>query len=321
MRFIYPAAEIVFSCLDIGALQSDVRIAFKTCETLAKSAFERDLVRSAYNVYPNIEEKNAQDLEWFLQHPFMDGKYPINSQEFEDAEQAVSRTFRLKYRERAWIFQELVPSKRVVVIHQLELIDLGSLLDAQSCTQLLKEMAESESKQAGRGFWNLWHSFSKIREVDWARACVDGGKDAEESTLQGMRSLLPLLYGRYGTEDPKDHVYALLGVIPLEIEPDYTSKMTVASVYVAACEEILKWHHVQHGGWPLCFLSRAGLVHQSPDQGYVLPSWVNNFAKKSGINRSPQSFFGVHGREDNYTWPEKWNSLEPASIHREIRIL
>ncbi|KAG9496680.1 hypothetical protein J7337_011460 [Fusarium musae] len=247
MRFIYPAAEIVFSCLDIGALQSDVRIAFETCETPAKSALERDLVRSAYNVYPNIEEKNAQDLEWFLQHPFLDGKYPINSQEFEDAEQAVSRTFRLKYWERAWIFQELVPSKRVVVIHQLEFIDLGSLLDAQSCTQLLKEMAESESKQAGRGFWDLWHSFSKIREVNWARACVHGGKDAEESTLQDVLNLLPLLYGRYGTKDPKDHVYALLGVIPLEIEPDYTSKMTVASVYVAACEEILKWHHVQHG--------------------------------------------------------------------------
>ncbi|KAG5804920.1 hypothetical protein H9Q74_010998 [Fusarium xylarioides] len=313
MKFIYPAAEIVFSCLDIGALQSDVRIAFKTCEALAKSALERDLVRPAYNVYPNIEEKNAQDLEWLLQHPFLDGRCPINSQEFTDAEQAVARTFRLKYWKRAWIFQELVLSKRVVVIHQLEFIDLKTLLDAQSCTQLLKEMAESKSKQAGRGFWLLWHSFSKIREVEWARACVHGGKNVGESILRDMRSLLPLLYGRYGAKDPKDHVYALLGVIPLKIEPDYTDRMPVASVYVAACAEILKWHHVQQG-WPLCFLSGAGLVHRSHEQNYKLPSWVDNFAEKSGMNKSPRSLFGVYGRQDDYAWPEKWNRLEAASI-------
>ncbi|KAF4496026.1 heterokaryon incompatibility (het-6OR allele), partial [Fusarium agapanthi] len=321
MKFIYPAAEIVFSCLDIGALQSDVRIAFKTCETLAKSALELDLVRPAYNLYANIKERNAQDLEWLLQHPFLDGKCPINSQEFTDAEQAVARMFQLKYWERAWILQELVLSKRVVVIHQLEFIDLKSLLDAQSCTQLLKEVAESKSKQVDRGFWYLWHSFSKIREVEWARACVHGGEDADESILRDMRSLLPLLYGRYGTKDPKDHVYALLGVIPLSIErfePDYTSQMSVASVYVAACAEALQWYHVHHGGWPLCFLSGAGLVHQSPDQGYKRPSWVNNFAKKSGMNMSPQSFFGVHGREDNYAWPRKWNRLEAASIRGDI---
>ncbi|KAF5712593.1 heterokaryon incompatibility protein (het-6OR allele) [Fusarium globosum] len=315
MKFIYPAAELVFSCLDIGALQSDVRLAFKTCETLAKCALERDLARPAYNVYSNIEEKSAQDFDWLLQHPFLDENYPINSQEFTDAEQAVSRTFGLKYWERAWIFQELALSKRVVVIYQLEFIDLKSLLDAQSCIQLLKRTAEVKSKPAGYGVWCLWHSLSKIREVDWARACVHGGKNAQESVLRDMRSLLPLLYGRYGTKDPKDQVYALLGVIPLNIEPDYTSQMTVASVYVAACAEILKWHRVQYG-WPLCFLSGAGLVHRSHGQGYELPSWVCNFAENSGMNKSPQSLFGLHGREDNYTWPEKWNRLEAPSIRR-----
>jgi hypothetical protein len=265
MKFIYPAAEIVFSCLDIEAPQSDIRLAFKTCETLAKSALEHGLVRSPCEFYLSSEEKCVQDLGWLLQHPLLDEKYPINSQEFVDAEQAMSRTLRLRYWERAWIFQELVLSKRVVVIHQLEFMDLKFLLDAQSCVQLLREKAvesKSKSSQAHHYFWHFyWQTFLTLRRVDWARACVHGGTNADKTVFRYMRSYLLLFSGMYGAKNPKDHVYALLGVTALDIEPDYTSKTPVASVYIEVCAEILKSQQVQDG-WPLCFLSGAGLVRQ-----------------------------------------------------------
>ncbi|KAF5675455.1 heterokaryon incompatibility (het-6OR allele) [Fusarium circinatum] len=64
MRFIYPAAEVVFSCLNVEASQSDIRRAFKTRETLAKAAVERGLVRSAIDIYATIEDRHIQELQW-----------------------------------------------------------------------------------------------------------------------------------------------------------------------------------------------------------------------------------------------------------------
>ncbi|EXM05419.1 heterokaryon incompatibility protein-domain-containing protein [Fusarium oxysporum II5] len=314
MRFIYPAAEIVFSCLDIEASQSDVRLTFKACETLAKSALERGLVRPPYEFYSDVEENDGKDLDWLLQHPLLDEKYPINSQEFSEAEQAMSRTLRLRYWERAWIFQELVLSKRVVVIHQLESINLKLLLDAQSCVQLLKEAAvESKSSRAHQYFWHsYWGIFSTPRQVEWARACVHAGTNADETILGDMRSFLPLVGGEYGAKDPKDHVYALLGVTTLDIEPDYTSKTPVASIYIAVCAEILKSQPMREG-WPLCFLSGAGLAHQGEHQEYELPSWVYNFPEAFSATKSLQRLFRGYD-EPNYDNGQEWNNVEAASI-------
>ncbi|KAH7158523.1 heterokaryon incompatibility protein-domain-containing protein [Fusarium sp. MPI-SDFR-AT-0072] len=286
MRFIYPTAEIVFSCLDVEAPQSDIRLPFKACETLAKPALERGPVRPPYEFYSDVEENDGKDLDWLLQHPLLEEKYPINSQEFSEAEQAMSRTLRLRYWERVWIFQELVLSKRVV-----------------SCVQLLKEAAvESKSSRAHQYFW---HS-------KWARTCVHAGTNADETILGDMRSFLPLVGGEYGAKDPKDHVYALLGVATLDIELGYTSKTPVASVYIAVCAEILKSQPMREG-WPLCFLSGAGLAHQGEHQEYELLSWVYNFPEAFSANKSLQRLFRGYD-EPNYDNRQEWNNVEAASI-------
>ncbi|SCV44397.1 related to heterokaryon incompatibility protein (het-6OR allele) [Fusarium fujikuroi] len=233
MKLIYPAAEVVFSCLDIEATQSDIRLAFKACETLAKSAAERGLVSSLIDIDATIEEKHIQELGWVLRHPLLDENYPVKSQEFADADQAMYRMLKLKYWERAWVFQELVLSRRVVVIHQLLSIDLKLLLDAQSCIDIIKEMASGpETDEADQYFWYIyWQRFLTLRQVEWARVCVYEAAKADESIIRSMRSFLLLVGGMYRAKDPKDHVYALLGLTTLYIEPDYTSKTTVASVY------------------------------------------------------------------------------------------
>ncbi|KAF5713627.1 heterokaryon incompatibility (het-6OR allele) [Fusarium mundagurra] len=314
MKFIYPAAEVVFSCLDIEASQSDIRLAFKTCETLAKSAVERGLVRSVIDICAPIEEKHIQELEWLLRHPLLDENCPIKSQEFGDAEHAMSRMLELKYWERAWVFQELVLSRRVVVIHQLLSIDLKFLLDAQSCIDMIREMAGvSEVDQAYQSFWNIyWLRFSKLRQVDWARACVHETAKADESITRSMRSFMLLLGGMYRAKNPKDHVYALLGLTTLQMEPDYSSKTTVASVYTEACVEILKSQQLVEA-WPLCFLWGAGLARQGKNQKYELPSWAYNFPETFSENKSPKVLFTGY-EEPNYDRPEEWDSLEPASI-------
>ncbi|KAI1026613.1 hypothetical protein LB505_000859 [Fusarium chuoi] len=314
MKLIYPAAEVVFSCLDMEAPQSDIRLAFDACETLAKSAVERGLVSSLIDIDATIEEKHIQELGWILRHPLLDENYPVKSQEFADADQAMYRMLKLKYWERAWVFQELALSRRVVVIHQLLSIDLKLLLDAQSCVDIIKEMASGpETDQAYQYFWYIyWHRFLTLRQVDWARVCVHEAAKADESLIRSMRSFLLLVGGMYRAKDPKDHVYALLGLTTLCIEPDYTSKTTVASVYTEVCTDVLK-SQKSVKGWPLCFLSGAGLAKQGQNQQYELPSWVYNFPETFKGNTVAHFLFRGY-EEPNYHCPEEWDSLEPASI-------
>lgn len=242
---------------------------------------------------------------------------PVKSQEFADADQAMYRMLKLKYWERAWVFQELVLSRRVVVIHQLLSIDLKLLLDAQSCIDIIRDMASGpETDEADQYFWYIyWQSFLTLRQVDWARVCVheaEKAAKADESIIRSMRSFLLLVGGMYRAKDPKDQVYALLGLTALYIGPDYTSKTTVASVYTEVCAEILKLQKpAKH--WPLCFLSGAGLAYQGQNQKYELPSWVYNFPETFSGNKLAQ--FLLRGYEEpNYHSPEEWDSLEPASI-------
>ncbi|KAF5636223.1 heterokaryon incompatibility (het-6OR allele) [Fusarium tjaetaba] len=306
MKFIYPAAEVVFSCLDIEASQSDIRLAFQTRETLAKAAVERGLVSSAIDVDATIEDKHIQELEWLLRHPLLDEKCPIKSQEFADAEQAMLRMLLLKYWERAWIFQELVLSRRVVVIHQLRSIDLKFLLDAQSCIDIIKHRASvlEEVDQAYQYFWYIYcQRFLTLRQVEWARVCVREAAKADETIIRSMRGFLLLWGGKYRAKNPKDHVYALLGLTTLQMEPDYSSKTTVASVYTEVCVEIARSQQLV-GGWPLCFLAGAGLACQGKNQKYELPSWVYNFPETFGENKSPQELFASY-KEPNYERAEE----------------
>ncbi|KAF5537809.1 heterokaryon incompatibility (het-6OR allele) [Fusarium mexicanum] len=314
MRFIYPAAEVVFSCLDVEASQSDIRLAFKTYETLAKSAVERGIVSSAIDIDATIEDRHIQELEWLLRHPILDENCPIESQEFVDAEQAMHRMLKLKYWERAWVFQELVLSRRVVVIHQLLSIDLKFLLDAQDCIGIIKEMADgSDVDQTYQYFWNIyWQRFLTLRQVDWARVYVHEATKADESVIRWMRGILLLVGGMYRAKNPKDHVYALLGLTTLHMEPDYTSTTTVASVYAEVCADVLRSQQSVKG-WPLCFLSGAGLARQGQNQEYNLPSWVYNFPETFSDKKVPRVLFTGY-KVPKYDSREEWDNLEPASI-------
>ncbi|KAF4420428.1 heterokaryon incompatibility (het-6OR allele) [Fusarium acutatum] len=172
----------------------------------------------------------------------------------------------------------------------------------------------SEVDQVYQYFWYIyWQRFLTLRQVDWARVCVHEAGKADESIIRVMRSFLLLVGGMYRAKDPMDHVYALLGLTTLHMEPDYTGKMTAASVYTEACAEILKSLQPANG-WPLCFLSGAGLARQGQNQEYNLPSWVYNFPETFSENKAPQVLFTGY-EEPNYDSPEEWDSLEPASIH------
>ncbi|KAF4449597.1 hypothetical protein F53441_7164 [Fusarium austroafricanum] len=314
MKSIYSSAELVFSCLDIDAQESDIYLAFETCEMMARYALQRGLVRQAHDFDFVPTKEQAQDLAWLLKHPFLAEDYPIGSQKCNEAEKAMFQTLTLRYWERAWIFQETVLAKRLLVIHKVSSISLEVLLQVQSCVEIIEEMA-SKSKQTNSDFL-FWSSYFRtcqpLRNIDWARSCVHNVVDIRESILQSMRSAAFLFVGDRDAKNPKDHVYSLLGITNFSIEPDYTNRTSVASVYSDLWAKMLESRQPA-SCFPLCFLSGGGLFLQDQSQPYELPSWVYNFPRMFISYKVPNFLFrGLsHG---NYVSPEEWDNLETAVV-------
>lgn len=84
--------------------------------------------------------------------------------------------------------------------------------------------------------------------------------------------------------EPKDHIYALMGVVDLDTRPDYTSSKSVSSLYIDFYGEFLNscarlWSYAvrearsRSGETPLRFLLLAGIHARAIDeQGDDLPS-------------------------------------------------
>jgi hypothetical protein len=110
------------------------------------------------------------------------------------------------------------------------------------------------------------------------------------------------------TSDPRDHVYGLLGLIDLDIVPDYGEDVTVADVHLEVARRCLKTE-------PLDILSLAGTRHScnGPDCLTHLdsPSWVPDwrFPNPARIrcHRYPQSHaFPSNGGLQMQVIDHKW---------------
>ena len=107
--------------------------------------------------------------------------------------------------------------------------------------------------------------------------------------VSGFIHARPLLI-YHETSDPRDHVYALLGLFDLDIVPDYGEDVTVADVYLEAAQHCLK-------AKPLDILSLAGARHGHNGSDFLInfdaPSWVPDWRLPTPasvrVHRYPQS--------------------------------
>ncbi|KAJ4257317.1 hypothetical protein NW762_008435 [Fusarium torreyae] len=314
MKVIYPTAELVFSCLDIGARESDVRSAFHSFETITKGAIEHGFISREDEFDFDPENHRQLDLEWILDHPLMFQDQPWRSQKFLAAHEAMAKVMALRYWERAWIFQEIALAKRLIIIHQFASLDLEVLLHAMHWTDAVTEKASLLGTFQVLFWQQSWRIFGSLQLIDWARKFGSSSEHLTKSVHEQMRSMLLILGGNYGVKDPKDHVYAMLGVSGLDIEPDYTNKKSLASVYIDVCAELLE------NGRPdlatrLCFLVGAGLALRDKGPQYELPSWVYNFPQVfRGIPEPPLLFREYEVESDIEPWGW-YKSGEDAAIY------
>ena len=277
MRSIYSKAERVIGWL--GQDENGGGQALKTLGNLLGNTIR----------YP-------EDLEWVRNIPELlrmdktfttDGgmKYQSNDM-LEEMVLLLKRPFWA----RIWIIQELVLPLKVRLLCGEDFTDMPETESFSKTVNKLSTLPSNRPESVPLPIlMRLTECFSRLRLVVELRSRHLHRERQANCTWNGTSGFIharPLLEF-HKTSDPRDHVYGLLGLIDLDIVPDYGEDVTVADVYLEVARHCLNIE-------PIDILSLAGTRIGSDSLAYLdLPSWVPDWRlpppATTRLQRYPQS--------------------------------
>lgn len=272
MRFIYPLAEIVFAWL--GRDDKTVSTAFELI----------DRIKAAYEDAGS--EAGFRTLEWLQRWPDLHEGDDLEENRFWNA---AYELFQLPYWNRAWIFQELVLSRRLLYC------SASCRMPGKDMIQVTRMMASlriviEDSFMAQPSFisdvcWSVVSESSIMWDVVTAIDRIHGelapdGNLRLDRTLHDTASIASALLvasiaGRFFATDPKDYVYALLSLTCMDITPDYRPEKSYIDVY---CDLISHCLSIYPPGIDLNELWFLRLAGAAGDGATTMPSWLPDFA-------------------------------------------
>lgn len=305
MKEIYPAATITFCCLDCVSPTSTIPTAIRGLSVIAarivESGFdaEDEDQEVALEVLKNLpcfrcsnspknpptvgnlmstENQLSSDTE-----PLADAWAPLKDRSHDDfLRESLDAFTKLPYWKRAWIFQEIVLSKRAIFFYADESIEFETLRTLLKWAKKARKQPKPENFPwesqvlIQKRFFRTCFILSYTLDILTFQKTSQGRADFEKD-LSALLIHSQVYFGSFlEATNPKDHVYALLGITGLRITPHYEDTVSVESVYIEFCIEQLKAVR----GSPqsrLGFLLFSGLANEDPEQDNRLPSWVPNF--------------------------------------------
>lgn len=276
MKDIYSSAELVISWL--AGPNPEITSALDMIEIL-----HSELAR------PDSE---ILELKWVLNHP------PLC--ESDEAVEALNELVYLDYWQRAWVFQEVVLGEHVILACGDKAMEWQVLATVAEKAHWLREKLKTYTREE-LGFLPhmAWGTLATNVGPSWVNVLTleKTRKFQANHTRSGnMRQNWDLAFGggiMLQATDPKDHIYALLGLTNLGILPDYSKETSLAAVYCDFVRRWLSYKRSRNAVSPeLVFLGMAGYLRH-PD----LPSWVPNFPSTH-----------VRGRGDHYIY------IQPLSM-------
>ncbi|RSL59432.1 hypothetical protein CEP53_005814 [Fusarium sp. AF-6] len=277
MKEVYSMAEVVFCALDFKAPEKEMQFAFYSIGSIATGADEDGFETQDMVSVPKEEPKRAKmrrvtEYLAFYSHLYHHLGVTVGS--------AIDVFCDLTYWKRAWIFQEVVLARRPVFIYQTLSMELNTLLQAHSW--LATAQGEPTPEGTDQSVRDAIEEFDTaiFLSINWARNLIEAEKASEDAKLrkehQMARRVIFTTGGALEARDPKDHVYALLGVADLKLKPDYSPERSLESVYIDLCAELIDLPP----DFPfefLFFLYHAGLAMQDElEISYEFASWVPN---------------------------------------------
>jgi hypothetical protein len=230
----------------------------------------------------------------------------------------------LKYWKRAWIFQELVLSKEVVMFYANRSLTFEKLSKLTPWIAKLSEASKSRSVTLKVDFLLRWFSSLRaIYEVDRARNLIIAGTSSGllGEVMNEVRQLMGTSGASLQATEPKDHVYAFLGIARLDLEVSYVDTTSVKDVYIDYCTKTAELL-LDTTKTPLDFMRWAGYANGCPGP-HGLPTWAPNFprcAENGTWAIPPLSTFGVGGGADwaYFPWTEYVRHSGGVTIDGEV---
>ena len=258
MRSIYSKAERVFGWL--GPDENGGGQALRTLEIVLDNTIR----------YPNT-------FEWVRRIPellTMNKTFTTDSgidYESNDMLEKMVHLLQRPYWTRLWIIQELVLSSKLTLLCGEEFTDMPETDSFNKTVRKLSVVPTNRPESVPLLiFMRLSECFARLRLVAELRSRHLHRESQANRIWNGTSGFIrarPLLEFHKAT-DPRDHVYGLLGLIDLDIVPDYSEKMTVADVYIEVARHCLNME-------PVDILSLAGTRNGPDDSTHLdMPSWV-----------------------------------------------
>ena len=277
MNTIYSKTERVIGWL--GPDENGGSQALKTFEALFRNAIH-----------------HPDNFEWVRRMPELftvNGAYTTESgQKFRsnDRLEKMLLLLRRPYWRRVWIVQECVLSLNLRLLCGGDFTDMPEPDSFNaSVDKLSKIPAQRPQSVPLNVLMRLNECISVLRLIAGLRFQHFQRQSQPNRIWEGASGFLHArrLLEFHKTSDPRDHVYGLLGLIDLDIVPDYSDGTKIADVYLTVARHCLKAE-------PYDILSLAGMRSRADCLTHLhLPSWVPDWRfpppARNRLQRYPQS--------------------------------
>ena len=259
MGSIYSKAERVFGWL--GLDENGGGQALRTLETVIDNTIR----------YPNTFEWVRRIPELLTTNKTFISKSGINYESNDMLEKMV-HLLQSPYWTRLWIIQELVLASKLTLMCGEKFTDMPETDSFKQTVRKLSVVPTNRPESVSLLiFMRLTDGFARLRLVAELRSRHLHGESQGSRNWNGTSGFIHAraLLEFHKATDPRDHVYGLLGLIDLDIVPDYSENTTVADVYIEVARHCLNTE-------PINILSLAGTRNGPEDDSthLDLPSWV-----------------------------------------------
>lgn len=278
MGSIYSSAKFVFSWLGLEASSYDYL--GWGMDTFATLAHEVD----------GLSVDELVKFDWLRPHPWLCWDHKDNGRTMNTRWNGTIHLMEKEYWKRLWIYQELVLPKDVYLFTSSRHLHLDKVLCvSQQLRALRAAVLKAETPKPSFLDGSIWLNLFGTSSPDiWAPLTwVSEGRrnfhkgDNVPRAVDGSKSnqwdLAFTIARKLESTDPKDLIYGLLGVLNLDVVPDYSPATTVADVYRDFLRAYLD--HCQRLQQPesLVFLTYSG-IGMSDSTATNFPSWCPRFS-------------------------------------------
>lgn len=284
MQYIYNSADAVFAWL--GGEDED--------EMISRAMDSIELLANA-SMYLNTTQDDILTFDWMRRYPDLcrddtsggDNKHNSNWA-------SLTKIFELPYWSRVWIFQEVIMAHQLYfvcpsrVLHWVSFKKTNSLMSRTH--ELISQCFVSKPEFIDYSCW--WPLTRPIINWEPIKTIDNAKRDWEESMLyrqlDNPRQILWAIEissfsAHLKASDPKDHIYGLLGLTKMSIEPDYQLQKSYVDVYCEYVSYCLSIYPQEASSTfdELWFLRLAGALYST--EGSDFPSWAPNYAAQKPV--------------------------------------